>query len=74
AEVASTLPDTPADRLNVPSGAVITALDGEPVDSPNTLTDLLLLRHPGDRVALTYRVPGGQPVTQQLKLAAGPPQ
>ncbi|RFU38110.1 PDZ domain-containing protein [Actinomadura logoneensis] len=74
AEVASTLPDTPADRLDVPTGAVITALDGEPVDSPNTLTDLLLRHHPGDRVALTYRMPGGQPVTQQITLASGPPQ
>ncbi|WP_034487345.1 S1C family serine protease [Actinomadura oligospora] len=72
--VASTLPDSPAERLNVPVDAVITALDGTPVDSPTTLTDLLLLHHPGDTVALTYRTPGGQAVTQRVELASGPPQ
>ncbi|MFC5181409.1 S1C family serine protease [Actinomadura harenae] len=74
AQVASTLPDSPAEQLDVPVGAVITGLDGTPVDSPNTLTDLLLLHHPGDKVALTYLTPGGQAVTQQVKLASGPPQ
>lgn len=74
AQVLSTLPDSPAEQLNVPTGAVITALDGRPVDSPNTLTDLLLLHHPGDRVALTYQTPGGQGATRQIELASGPPQ
>ncbi|MFC4909809.1 S1C family serine protease [Actinomadura gamaensis] len=74
AQVVSTLADSPAEQLNIPPGAVITALDGKPVDSPTTLTDLLLLHHPGDTVALTYQPPGGQPVTQQLKLTDGPPQ
>ncbi|MEV5576156.1 trypsin-like peptidase domain-containing protein [Spirillospora sp. NPDC052269] len=72
--VASTLPDSPAEQLNLPTGAVITALDGTPVDSPNTLTDLLLLHHPGDTVSLTYQAPGGQALTQQVQLASGPPQ
>jgi S1-C subfamily serine protease len=53
---------------------VIVALDRQPVDSPGTLTQLLLRHRPGDTVSLGWVDPSGRRFTTSIRLAAGPPQ
>jgi S1-C subfamily serine protease len=62
----------PADQAGLAPGSVITALDGNAIDSANTLTDLLDQHHPGDTVGLTWADPSGQRHTATVVLATGP--
>lgn len=71
ARVENVLGETPAAGIGIGQGDVITAVDGAPVSSATSLTNLLDLHHPGDSVTLTWSGPGGvrsAPVT----LAPGP--
>jgi hypothetical protein len=45
--------DSPASAAGLVKGDVITAVDGEPVVSPQVLIDAIAEREPGDRVTLT---------------------
>jgi S1-C subfamily serine protease len=45
--------DSPASAAGLKEGDVITAIDGEPVESPQTLTEAIAERKPGDRITLT---------------------
>ncbi|HXA62997.1 MAG TPA: trypsin-like peptidase domain-containing protein [Streptosporangiaceae bacterium] len=74
ASVAGVYPNTPAEQAGVLPGAVISSLDGRPVDSPGTLTDLLLAHHPGDVVRLGWTDSLNQPHTANLSLGDGPAQ
>jgi S1-C subfamily serine protease len=74
AYISAILPGTPAEAVGLRPGTTITALDGQPVDSPGTLTDLLLRHRPGDTVRLTLTGPAGDQTTAVLTLADGPPQ
>ncbi len=61
-------PNTPADRAGVKMGDVITALNGEPIQSSPDLIARLARMQPGSSVSLTvYR--GGKP--QQLSVKLG---
>jgi S1-C subfamily serine protease len=55
-------------------GAVITAVDGHAVGSPDDLTSILSRFHPGDTVTVTWVSPSGHRTASRLHLAAGPPQ
>ncbi|MQY09550.1 S1C family serine protease [Actinomadura macrotermitis] len=74
AQVAMVVPDAPAADAGVRAGAVITAMDGQPVDSPTRLTELMLAHHPGDVVRLEWRTADGQSRAAQVRLADGPAQ
>jgi S1-C subfamily serine protease len=53
---------------------VITALGGDPVNSPDNLTQLLIRYHPGDSVQVTWQDPNGGTHSAQVKLGSGPAQ
>jgi S1-C subfamily serine protease len=55
-------------------GSVITAVNGQAVGSPDELTGMLSLFHPGDTISVTWVSPSGQRTTSRLHLIAGPPQ
>ena len=55
-------------------GAVITAVNGQAVGSPDDLTGILARFHPGDTISVTWVSPSGQRTTSRLHLTAGPPQ
>lgn len=72
ARVESAIEGTPAAELGLAKEDVITAVNGAPVDSPTTLTNLLDLHHPGDSVAVTWRDQNGGLHTANATLAPGP--
>jgi len=55
-------------------GAVITAVNGQPVGSPDDLARILSRFRPGDTISVAWVRPSGQRSTSNLHLAAGPPQ
>ncbi|MGH3669947.1 MAG: S1C family serine protease, partial [Pseudonocardiaceae bacterium] len=60
AAVADVLPGSPAEQAGLSQGDIITSLDGTAVDSFDTLTTLLVGKHPGDQVQLEWASPFGQ--------------
>lgn len=74
AEIVGVVPSGPAVAAGLATGDVITALDGQPVSSPESLTDLLLGETPGTSVQVQYLDPSGQQHTLSVTLASGPPQ
>jgi S1-C subfamily serine protease len=63
---------SPADNAGLVTGDVITAVDGNAVDSASTLTNLLSGRHPGETVQLSWTSATGSQQTTSVQLAAGP--
>ncbi|MDS0132121.1 MULTISPECIES: trypsin-like peptidase domain-containing protein [unclassified Amycolatopsis] len=58
----------PAQKAGLAAGDVITAIDGKPVTSATTLTNVMDTHHPGDQLTLTVtRATGGQ---QQIQVKA----
>ena len=53
-------PDGPAEQSGLEAGEVITAIDGEEIESPSDLTDVLTGFKPGDTVTLTLVGPDGE--------------
>ena len=72
--VVGTICGSPAAAAGITGGAVITAVNGQAVGSPDDLTGMLSRFHPGDTVSVTWVSPSGQQTTSRLHLAAGPPQ
>jgi S1-C subfamily serine protease len=64
----------PADAAGLTGGSVITAVNGQPVGAPATLSTILAGLRPGQTIAVTWVSPAGQQSTSQLRLTAGPPQ
>jgi S1-C subfamily serine protease len=52
--------DSPADAAGLGKGDVITAIDGEPVESPQDLVDTIAEHEPGDVLALTVLSSGDE--------------
>jgi S1-C subfamily serine protease len=69
-----TICGSPAAKAGLTGGAVITAVNGQPVSSPAGLASVLSRFHPGDTVSVTWVSPSGQRTTSRLHLTAGPPQ
>jgi S1-C subfamily serine protease len=65
---------SPAAAAGMSGGAVITAVNGQAVSSPDGLTSILSRFHPGDTISVTWVSPSGQRTTSSLHLIAGPPQ
>ena len=72
--VVGTICGSPAAAAGITGGAVITAVNGQAVGSPDDLTGTLSRFHPGNTVSVTWVSPSGQQTTSRLHLAAGPPQ
>jgi S1-C subfamily serine protease len=74
AVIADVLPSSPAAKAGLQPYDTITSLDGHTVVSPTTLTNLLLLKVPGDTVKVAWTDQYGTTYKANLKLAVGPPQ
>jgi S1-C subfamily serine protease len=72
--VIGTICGSPAASAGMTGGAVITAVNGQAVRSPDGLTGILSRFHPGDTISVTWVSPSGQRTTSSLHLIAGPPQ
>ncbi len=73
ATIENVISDTPAATSGLTAGDTITALDGKSVSSPTDLTELMLAKHPGEKVTLTYQTQAGAQETATVTLASGPP-
>jgi S1-C subfamily serine protease len=74
AAVEEVLSGGPAASAGLAAGDVITGLGGTAVSSPTALTDLILEKHPGDDVTVSWQTPAGARQTSTIALASGPPQ
>lgn len=74
AQVARVISGGPAAQAGLVAGDIITAIDGQPVTSPATLTDVLLTKSPRATVTVGYVDTSGQQRTANVQLTAGPPQ
>ena len=74
ATLAQAVPNGPAARAGLVQGDTITALAGHAIDKPSTLTNLILLYHPGDKVQVAWSDGSGQTHRATVTLGAGPPQ
>jgi S1-C subfamily serine protease len=72
--IIGTICGSPAASADMTGGAVITAVNGQAVGSPDDLTRTLSRFHPGDTISVTWVSPSGQHSTSSLHLTAGPPQ
>jgi S1-C subfamily serine protease len=72
--VAGVTPGSPADVAGLVAGDVVTAIDGQPVTSLETVRTLLLEKLPGDTLQLTWADQLGTKQTTAVTLASGPPQ
>jgi S1-C subfamily serine protease len=72
--VIGTICGSPAASAGMTGGAVITAVNGQAVGSPDDLSGMLSRFHPGEVISVTWVSPSGQRTTSSLHLTAGPPQ
>ena len=72
--VLGTICGGPAAAAGMSAGSVITAVNGQPVGAPDSLTGVVSKYHPGQDISVTWISPSGQRSTSSLKLTAGPPQ
>ena len=69
-----TICGSPAASAGMTGGAVITAVNGQAIGSPDDLNSIMTRFHPGDTISVTWVSPSGQRTTSSLHLTAGPPQ
>jgi S1-C subfamily serine protease len=63
----------PAATAGITAGSVITAVNGQAIGSPASLTGVVSRYHSGQVISVTWVSPSGQHSTSNLTLAAGPP-
>jgi len=68
AAIAEVVEGSPAATAGVPSGAVITKIDGQVIDGPEALVAAVRSRAPGDNVSVTYLDDSGATQTTQVTL------
>ena len=73
AAISSAVNGGPAAQAGLTGGDVITSFDGQTVDSPTTLSALMVSHHPGDKVQLGFVDSSGQSHTVTVDLGSGPP-
>jgi S1-C subfamily serine protease len=64
----------PAMAAGMTAGSVITAVNGQAIGSPDSLTGMVSKFRPGTTIKVTWVSPSGQRSTSSIKLTAGPPQ
>jgi S1-C subfamily serine protease len=72
--IIGTICGSPAASAGMTGGAVIVAVNGQNVGSPDDLASILSRFHPGQAISVTWVSPSGQRTTSSLHLTAGPPQ
>ena len=72
--IVGTICGSPAASAGMTGGAVITAVNGQAVGSPDDLARILSRFHPGEEISVTWVSPSWHRTTSRLHLAAGPPQ
>lgn len=72
AVVAAVVPGFPAGTAGVRAGDTITAIDGHPVESAQTLSTLTRAHKPGERISMTWTDQGGAAHTAAVTLGTGP--
>jgi S1-C subfamily serine protease len=73
-QVGNVLSGGPAAAAGISAGDVITSVDGTSIDSPTALIELMLQKHPGERVQVTWQTTAGATQTATVTLTAGSPQ
>lgn len=71
--VLGTICGGPAAVAGMTAGSVITAVNGQTVGAPDSLTGMVSKYHPGQTVSVTWVSPSGQRSTSSLKLINGQP-
>jgi len=70
--ISGTLAGTPAQRVGLRAGDVITSVNGVAVESPTALTRQMQRLSPGQRVIVEWNDRSGQPHRSTVQLATGP--
>lgn len=65
---------SPAARAGMTGGAVITAVNGQRVGSPDDLSHVMTRFRPGDTISVTWVNPSGKQTTSRIRLTTGPPE
>jgi S1-C subfamily serine protease len=63
---------TPAAKLGLVDGDVITAINGKAMTTGTQISETLIQQHPGDKITLTWTNTSGQSQTATLTLGTGP--
>jgi len=71
--ILGTICGSPAAAVGMTAGSVITAVNGQAIGSPESLTGVVSKFRPGDTISVTWVSPSGQQTTSIIKLTAGPP-
>jgi S1-C subfamily serine protease len=71
--ILGTICGSPAAAVGMTAGSVITAVNGQAIGSPDSLTGVVSKFRPGDTISVTWVSPSGQHTTSTIKLTAGPP-
>jgi S1-C subfamily serine protease len=71
--ILGTICNGPAVAAGMTAGSVITAVNGQAIGSPDSLTALVSKFRPGTTIQVTWVSPSGQRSTSSIKLTAGPP-
>ena len=72
-EVYQAVSGTPAAKVGITEGDVLTKFNGTTLSSDSELSHLLVRYHPGDKVKVGWVTPGGQDESATITLASGPP-
>ena len=64
---------SPAETAGIRAGDTITAIDGQPVTSSDSLGTLVKAHAAGEQVTVTWRTPDGSSHSARVTLVAGPP-
>jgi S1-C subfamily serine protease len=70
--IAAIVHGTPAEKVGLREGDVITAIDGQTIDDSGSLESILRRHHGGDSVSLTWADGNGDAHTSSVTLTAGP--
>ena len=71
--ILGTICGSPAAAVGMTAGSVITAVNGQAIGSPDSLTGVVSKFRPGDTISVTWVSPSGQHTTSTIKLTEGPP-
>jgi S1-C subfamily serine protease len=73
AQVSGVVAGGAAAQAGLTAGDVITALNGQPVDSAAALSTAIAAHHPGDKITVTWTDVSGQSHSATVVLRSGPP-
>jgi S1-C subfamily serine protease len=73
-QVENVLSGSPAAAAGISAGDVITSVGGTGIDSPTALIEVMLQKHPGEKVQVVWQTSAGTTQTATLTLTASPPQ